>query len=344
LEQNKHEQLKLLFENWSSEKLVSVEQIPPSGSYREYYRMQGNSLIAMAVFNEDVKENLAFIEYSRHFKSCGLNVPEIYKVSDDNIYYLQQDLGDMGLFPLLLKIRDKAYTGEYITLIKRVLDELPRFQITGHKELNYSVAYPRDSFDRQSMMWDLNYFKYYFLKLARIPFDEQLLEDDFNILTNYLLEASADFFLFRDFQSSNIIIYNNEPYFIDYQGGRKGALQYDLASFLFDAKADFPADFRTEMLEYYTSLINKNYNIEPGDFNKYYYCFVLVRIMQAMGAFGFRGFYEKKPRFLQSIPYALKTLKWLMDNVEFNINTPTLFKAFDKISSSKRLLSISENK
>jgi len=191
-------------------------------------------------------------------------------------------------------------------------------------------------------MWDLNYFKYYFLKLAKIHFDEQKLEDDFCNLIDFLIQAPNDYFLYRDFQSSNIIINDNKPYFIDYQGGRKGALQYDPASFLFDAKADFSMEFRTEMLDFYIEQLNTNFNIDSDNFKKYYYSFVLVRIMQAMGAFGFRGFYEKKPRFLMSIPYVLITLQWLLANVKFEINIPALLKALEKISLSKRLQTIGQ--
>ncbi len=340
----KKEELKKLFEAWSSERLVNIDQLPPSGSYREYYRLRGSTQTAIGVYNEDIKENIAFLEFSRHFYSCGLNVPDLYKISDDKVTYLLQDLGDKGLFSLLEKNRNNEYSGENFQIIKKVLNELPKFQIIGHKDINYSVSYPRSAFDRQSMIWDLNYFKYYFLKLAKISFDEQLLEDDFYSLTEFLLEAKADYFLYRDFQSSNIIIYNNNPYFIDYQGGRKGALQYDPASFLFDAKADFPADVKSELLDYYISILEEQYDIDTKDFKKYYYGFVLVRIMQAMGAFGFRGFYEKKPRFLQSIPYALKNLQWLISNVSFELNIPMLLKSLEKTSKSKRLLEISDEK
>ena len=342
MEHYKKEILRELFESWSLEKLEEIEQLPPSGSYREYYRIKGASDSVIGVYNDDIKENIAFVGYSRHFSSRGLNVPKILAESKDKKTYLQKDLGDTSLFSLILRNRELGHSDELIQICKDVLTELPKFQIVGHTGLDYSVAYPREEFDRQSMMWDLNYFKYYFLKLAKIPFEEQQLEDDFCTLINFLVQAEHDYFLYRDFQSSNIIIYNKKPYFIDYQGGRKGALQYDPASFLFDAKADFTAEFRTEMIDFYINQLNTNFNIKLENFKKYYYAFVLVRIMQAMGAFGFRGFYEKKSRFLKSIPYVLITLQWLLANVKFKINIPTLLKALEKISLSKRLQSIAQ--
>ena len=343
MEQYKTEDLKGLFESWAREKLEKIEQLPPSGSYREYYRLKGASCTVIGVYNDDIKENIAFLGYTRHFFSRGLNVPEILAESKDKKFYIQQDLGDTALFSLILQNREADNSDKLIQICRDVLTELPKFQVLGHESLDYSVAYPRAEFDRQSMMWDLNYFKYYFLKLAKISFDEQQLEDDFCTLINFLLQAPRDYFLYRDFQSSNIMIYNNKPYFIDYQGGRMGALQYDPASFLFDAKADFSAKFRSEMLDFYVDQISTYYNINPESFKKYYYAFVLVRIMQAMGAFGFRGFYEKKPRFLMSIPYVLKTLKWLIANVSFEINIPALLKALEKISVSKSLHSIAQS-
>ncbi|MFC2118061.1 phosphotransferase enzyme family protein [Bacteroidota bacterium] len=340
MEKNIKEDLSALFKKCTSQKLVNITEIPPSGSYRQYFRLHGENQSYIGVYNSDVKENIAFLNYSEHFFSLGLNVPELFTISEDKKTYLQEDLGGTGLFSIILQGREKGFDKNLIGIFKQVLSELPKFQIMGHKGLDYSVAYPREKFDRQSMLWDLNYFKYYFLKLARISFDEQGLEDDFYTLIDFLLEVPQDYFLFRDFQSSNIIIYKNKPYFIDYQGGRKGALQYDPASFLFDAKADFPAELKNSLLDYYISRLNEDFNIDTKDFKKYYYPYVLIRIMQAMGAFGFRGFYEKKPRFLESIPYALKNLQWLIDNVSITVEIPELLKALEKICKSKRLLEI----
>jgi hypothetical protein len=221
-----------------------------------------------------------------------------------------------------------------------VVAELPRFQIEAGRDLNYAVCYPREVFDAQSIAWDLNYFKYYFLKLAGVPFNEQSLEDDFSRLTEFLLSAKVDYFLYRDFQSRNIMWRDGRPWFLDYQGGRKGALQYDIASLLYDAKADLPPGVRQELLELYIGRLSDFIQIEREAFMRHYYAYVYVRIMQALGAYGFRGFYERKVHFLQSVPYAVKNLRWLLQNTELPIAVPTLMDAFGNITASEKLQSL----
>jgi len=207
--------------------------------------------------------------------------------------------------------------------------------------LNYKVCYPRASFDRQSIAWDLNYFKYYFLRLAGIPFNEQALERDFSRLTKLLLSAGRDYFLYRDFQSRNIMLRKtlneDQPFFLDYQGGRKGALQYDIASLLYDAKADLPPELRQQLLDHYLDSLAGFVDLDRSAFMQHYYAYVYVRIMQALGAYGFRGFYERKEHFLQSVPYALKNIRWLLHNVELPIALPTLMEAFKSIVASEKL-------
>jgi hypothetical protein len=190
------------------------------------------------------------------------------------------------------------------------------------------------------MAWDLNYFKYYFLKLAGIPFNEQALEDDFGCLINFLLGADRDFFLYRDFQSRNIMLRDGRPFFLDYQGGRKGALQYDIASLLYDAKADLPPELRQQLLDHYLSVLASFVDLQPAAFMRHYYAYVYVRIMQAMGAYGFRGFYERKPLFLQSVPYALNNVRWLLNNVQLPIQLPTLLATFKSLLASDVLQSV----
>jgi hypothetical protein len=214
---------------------------------------------------------------------------------------------------------------------------LPRFQIEAGRDLNYKVCYPRGSFDRQSISWDLNYFKYYFLRLAGIPFSEQALEDDFSRLTKFLLSAGRDYFLYRDFQSRNIMLRDGQPYFLDYQGGRKGALQYDVASLLYDAKADLPPDLRQQLLDHYLDTLPAFSDLKRDAFMQHYYAYVYIRIMQALGAYGFRGFYERKAHFLESVPYALKNLRWLLHNVTLPIALPTLMEAFHSMLASEKL-------
>ena len=211
------------------------------------------------------------------------------------------------------------------------------------RDLNYGVCYPRDSFDGQSIAWDLNYFKYYFLRLAGIPFNEQALEDEFGRLTTFLLSARRDYFLYSDFQSRNVMLRDGQPFFVDYQGGRKGALQYDIASLLYDAKADLPADLRQQLLDHYLEELAGFIQLDRDGFLHYYYGYVYIRILQALGAYGFRGFYERKTHFLQSVPYALKNLRWLRHNVTLPIALPTLLGAFNSMLGSEKLQSLAED-
>ena len=336
--------LKNLYEKWSGESVKTISKLPISGSNREYYRLIGCDKKAIGVINNEFNENKAFIEFSKHFKSKELNVPKIYSVDLDNSIYLQEDLGDITLFSFLIKINSgNSFTKEAIDIYKKVLKELPKFQIIGNEGLNYNLCFPRSKFDMQSMQWDLNYFKYYFLKLADIPFNEQLLENDFNKLIDYLQKVKSDYFLYRDFQSRNIMIKEDDLYFIDYQGGRRGALQYDVASLLYDAKANIPQDIREELLDFYIDNLQQYESVDIEKFKEDYYAFVLIRIMQAMGAYGFRGFYEKKAHFLQSIPYALKNLDWIIKNTNIPLSIPHLMGVFDKIILSKKLKRFKSN-
>jgi len=183
----------------------------------------------------------------------------------------------------------------------------------------------------------LNYFKYYFLRLAGIAFNEQALEDDFGRLTKFLLSAGRDYFLYRDFQSRNVMLRDGHPFFLDYQGGRRGALQYDVASLLYDAKADLPPELRQQLLDHYIDKLADFIKLQRQVFMQHYYAYVYVRIMQALGAYGFRGFYERKAHFLQSVPYALKNLRWLLHHVKLPIALPTLMEAFRSMLASEKL-------
>jgi aminoglycoside/choline kinase family phosphotransferase len=308
------------------------------GSGRNIIRLSAGRQSAIGILYNVREENIAFLEFSRHFRKHGLPVPEIYAEDLDHGAYLEEDLGDTTLFEFLSKHR----TGENIApdvveAYRKVVAVLPRFQIEAGRDLDYKVCYPRGSFDRQSIFWDLNYFKYYFLRLAGIPFNEQALEDDFDSLTNFLLSANCDYFLYRDFQSRNIMLKGGQPFFLDYQGGRKGALQYDIASLLYDAKADLPPELRQELLDLYIDKVGGFIDVSREAFLRHYYAFVYVRILQALGAYGFRGFYERKAHFLQSVPYALKNLRWLLHNVKLPIALPTLMEAFNSMLASEKL-------
>jgi aminoglycoside/choline kinase family phosphotransferase len=315
------------------------------GSGRKIVRLANGSQTAIGILYGVREENEAFLSFSRHFRRHGLRVPEIYGEALEQGAYLEEDLGDLTLFDFLSRNRNGETIAESVVeTYRRVVEELPRFQIEAGRDLDYSVCYPRGSFDRQSINWDLNYFKYYFLRLAGIPFNEQALEDDFGKLTDFLLLAPGDYFLYRDFQSRNVMLPGGWPYFVDYQGGRKGALQYDIASLLFDAKADLPAELRERLLNGYLETLGKHIALDRGEFLRFYYSFVYVRIMQALGAYGFRGFYERKPHFLQSVPYALKNLRWLLHNVELPIALPTLLGAFRSMLASEKLHSLAPQK
>ncbi len=334
------EVLKRLFERHFRS---SVERTEPlqgqlGGSGRKIIRLSSENHSAIGILYGVREENVAFLEFSRHFRRHGLPVPEIYAEDLTHGAYLEEDFGDTTLFEFLSGHREgPTIASETVAAYRKVVALLPRFQVEAGRDLNYKVCYPRGSFDRQSIAWDLNYFKYYFLRLAGIPFNEQALEDDFSRLTKFLLSATREYFLYRDFQSRNIMMRGGQPFFLDYQGGRKGALQYDIASLLYDAKADLPPDLRRQLLDHYLDTLAGFLDLDRAAFMQFYYPYVYVRIMQAMGAYGFRGFYERKEHFLQSVPYALNNLRWLLHNVELPIALPTLTEAFKSIVASDKL-------
>ncbi len=310
------------------------------GSGRKIIRLSNERASAIGVLYGVREENAAFLEFSKHFRKHGLPVPEIYGQDLDHGAYLEEDLGDTTLYQFLSKNRAENIALPVVEAYRKVVAVLPRFQVEAGRDLNYNVCYPIASFDRQSVAWDLNYFKYYFLRLAGIPFNEQALENDFSRLTDFLLSADRDYFLYRDFQSRNILLRDGQPFFVDYQGGRKGALQYDIASLLFDAKADLPPELRQDLLTHYLDTLGQYIKLEREAFMRHYYAYVYVRIMQALGAYGFRGFYERKPHFLQSVPYAMKNLRWLLHHVELPIALPTLLGAFQSMLASEKLLGL----
>ena len=332
--------LKTLFERHFH---TPVEHVQPvqgelGGSGRKILRLTGKGTSAIGILYGVREENVAFLEFSRHFRKHGLPVPEIYGEDLEQGAYLEEDLGDTSLFEFLSKNRrGESVAPSAVDAYRNAITVLPRFQIEAGCDLNYKVCYPRESFDRQSIAWDLNYFKYYFLRLAGIPFSEQALEDDFDRLTELLLSADRNYFLYRDFQSRNIMLPGGRPYFLDYQGGRKGALQYDVASLLYDAKADLPPELRQQLLDHYLETLRGFIDLKRDAFMQHYYAYVYIRIMQALGAYGFRGFYERKVHFLQSVPYALKNFRWLLHNVSLPVALPTLMQAFHSMLASEKL-------
>ena len=295
--------------------------------------MEGQDAGCIGAISPDPLITKAFLRFTEHFRNKGLNVPELYAVQEDKGIYLLEDLGDLMLKHLVDQDREEgSFPGKVRPFYHSTLEHLLRFQVEGHAGLDYSVCVPRMEFDRQSVLWDMNHFKYFFLNLLGIPFDEQKLEDDFQFFASYLMNASRDHFLYRDFQARNILVRDEALFFIDYQGGRMGALQYDVASLLFEARVDLPSDFRVELLQYYLEKLGRVNKNDAAEFQKYYYGFVLVRILQAMGAYGIRGIIENIPLFLQSIPFAIQNIGWLLDKSLVPEGMPELTKCLQQIT------------
>ncbi len=316
---------------------IDIKALPQSGSDRKYFRIFDGDRTVIGAYNANPEENEAFIGFTKHFLSKKLPVPEIYSyLPEQNIYFLQ-DLGDLNLFTLLKNknIGGSGFDSEVEAIYKKVLDRLISFQTEGMEGLNLDLCYPHRSFDRQSMMWDMNYFKYMFLKLLAVPFNERRLEHDFEKLADFLLETGQDYFLYRDFQSANVMLIDDEPWFIDYQGGRKGAPQYDAASLLYDAKAHVPPDSRKRLLDYHISNFCSLTGEDPGMYRGYYAGFSMIRLMQALGAFGFRGLYEKKPTFTGSIVPAVSLLTDLVNSGSVPVDLSEMFRTVKQITGVK---------
>jgi aminoglycoside/choline kinase family phosphotransferase len=327
-----------LFKEWTGEFPEIIKRLPETTSGRKYYRLQAGKTSAIGVYNDNKRENDAFIYLSYHLKKHYVNVPDVYMVNNDKGVYLIQDLGDISLYVYVEDIKGEENFNDFaLKTYRKVIDEMPNIQIKASEDMDFSICYPRAKFDYQSIMWDMNYFKYYFLKLAGVRFDEQYLEDDFQVFAEYLLEADCNYFLYRDFQSRNIMIKDDKLYFIDYQGGRKGALQYDLASLLFEAKTQLTGELKQELLDYYIKINSKEKSFNSEEFIKFYPSYILARIIQAMGAYGYRGYYERKNFYLRSIPFAVRNLNWLLDNYNIGVKTPELNSCLKQILNSETL-------
>ena len=320
-----------------------VITLPRSGSDRRYFRVKGKNGNMIGTFNTNIEENDAFLGFTDHFRNKKLPVPEIYGVVPDRKVYFQQDLGDINLYTWLHNGRDiEHFSSETKQLYIKILDFLIRFQTEGIRGLDLDLCYPHRSFDRQSMMWDLNYFKYMLLKLLAVPFNEKHLEKDFDALADYLLDAGQDYFLYRDFQTANVMILNEEPWFIDYQGGRKGAAQYDVASLLYDAKIPMSERDRKELFSIYLEHFCSATGADSDSFTGYYTGFSMIRIMQALGAFGFRGLYEKKPTFKESIVPAVELLSAIAAEARAHVKLPELFSTINAIQETPLFMELTE--
>ena len=306
------DQLKELYKAFTGHEAEQVEEMPASGSGRRYYRLHGEPTL-IGVYGESKAENQAFLYMARHFRSKGLPVPQVVAQSEDGMCYLQEDLGDTLLFNAIEKGRlTHVFSEEEKTLLKKTISLLPDVQFLGADGMDFSVCYPQAEFNRRSILWDLNYFKYCFLKATGMVFQEDRLEDDFEKMADVLLRSSSATFMYRDFQSRNVMVKDGEPWLIDFQGGRKGPFYYDVASFLWQAKANYPESLRTELLEEYLKGLRKYQPIDEKYFFAQLRHFVLFRTMQVLGAYGFRGYFEKKPHFIQSVPFAIENLRQLL--------------------------------
>jgi aminoglycoside/choline kinase family phosphotransferase len=334
--------LSALFEAWRGMPPLSIEALPKAGSDRQYFRLRGADVCVIGVQNVDLPENKAFLSFSAHFGKCGLPVPAIYACDDRQEVYLQEDLGDLSLLQALEASRQgaAAVPASVIALYQKSLEQLAKMQIIGGQGLDYTLCIPRADFDLQSIRWDLNYFKYYFLRAIKVPHDEQALENDFETLANWLVATDCSHYMFRDFQARNIMVRGGEPYFIDYQGGRRGALQYDVASLLYQAKADLPEPLREALLDHYINALGAYKSVDAAAFKAHYRGYVLIRLLQVLGSYGFRGFFERRAHFLDSIPYAMENVREFLENAELPIALPTLYAALRTALTSDALLAI----
>lgn len=309
-------ELKELFGKYSGTDAQSVIRLTAAGSNRVYYRLSasdGKTVVGVEGTNPD--ENRAFLVIGRHLRAAGLPVPEILAVADSGMCYLLQDLGDESLFGLMESARDcGTYSAEQTALLEKVMRLLPDLQFKGGDGMDYSVCFPCESFDCRSIFWDLNYFKYSFLKATGLEFHEARLEDDFDRLATVLLaDAPYNTFMYRDFQARNVMVKDGEPWFIDFQGGRRGPVEYDVASFLWQARAAYPASLREHLIDTYIDSLARYRKVDASAFRNGLMHFVLFRTLQVLGAYGFRGYFERKQHFIESIPQAIGNLKDLLN-------------------------------
>ncbi len=322
--------IKALFNSYTGAFPEKMVEIPCAVSARRYFRIhhEGGSIIG--TYSPDKKETIAFTTYARQFRALGVKVPRILKVSDDKHYYLQEDLGSNRMHEIITCKKEQRLDFREKKLYIEVISQLVKIQVVGSEGLDFSVAVPRPEFDQRSILWDMNYFKYYFLKPLDIPFDEDNLENCFSNLSAYIARLSKHF-MFRDFQTRNILIHNNSPYFIDFQGGRRGPLQYDLASILLESKTDLSEADQKALMDLYLEKISIFWELEREQFMVDYYLVALVRLLQVLGAYGLRGLVEKKAVFLQSIPKGLANLRKILSLVKKDIAGEYLVEVLEQV-------------
>ena len=301
-----------LYAEYTGQEADSITELPSSGSNRRYFRLLGNTTL-IGVSGTSVEENRAFLYMAQHFKKKGLPVPTVYYRSADDRFYLQEDLGNTLLFDAIEKGRKSSvFDEEERQLLKQTITLLPDIQFTGADGFDFSHCYPQPEFNRRSILWDLNYFKYCFLKATGLEYQEDRLEDDYQKMADVLLRSTSATFMYRDFQSRNVMVRDGKPWLIDFQGGRKGPVYYDVASFLWQAKANYPKELREELLDDYLHALQRYQPMDEKYFHSQLRHFVLFRTLQVLGAYGFRGYFEKKPHFIQSVPFAIENLRGLL--------------------------------
>ena len=306
-----------LYESWAGQEPCQIEQLAGAGSNRVYYRLiDGHGRSVIGVVGTSKEENHAFIYLSRHFGSKNLPVPGIIAASSDESCYLLDDLGSTSLYDAIAKGRKQGgcYDEHEVELLERTIRQLPRFQFIGHEGLDYNQCYPQPNFDRKNVFFDLNYFKYCFLKATGVDFHELFLEQDFEQLAADLTTDEASGFMYRDFQARNVMLdEEGNPWFIDFQGGRRGPFYYDVASFLWQASANYPDKLREHLVSAYYDSMSRYVQLPPFSvFMKRLQLFVFFRTLQVLGAYGFRGYFERKRHFLDSIPHAISNLATLL--------------------------------
>jgi aminoglycoside/choline kinase family phosphotransferase len=328
--------IKELFASYSHSPVTEMEKIPQSGSNRIYFRLTTEERSYIATYNDNVRENRTFVHFSRHFRERGCPVPEIYTVNEPYTIYLQEDLGDTSL---LNELERQGHQEPMYALFRQSLEELARLQIRGDEGLDYSWTITSRDFGRQAILSDLLYFKYYFLDTLQIPYDKEKLIDDFEALSTYLTHVDHKYFMFRDFQSRNIMVREGKVHFIDYQGGMKGALQYDVASMLWQAKAELSDSWKDSLLDHYMDCADKilKKKIDRVRFVSQYNGYVLIRLLQVLGAYGFRGLFERKAHFLTSIPLALRNLSWFLTHKQVGIVLPE-FERMLKLMTDEQVI------
>lgn len=317
---------------------TKVETLKAHASERKIYRLLGPTGSICGVENPYPLENRAFVYFAKHFKSLGLPVPEIFSETQDGLCYLEEDLGDETLFDRLTKERSSQdqFPKSIEELYGRALDILPRFQVVAGKTLDYSRCFQVTEFGIPSIQWDMNYFLESFLSKTTIEFDRDALKDDFAVFAMHVAEAPSDFFMYRDFQSRNIMIKNGAPYFIDFQGGRKGPLQYDLASILYQSSAQIPSEIRKRLCHRYVQSLQNYLSITEEEFLKYLDRFILIRMMQVLGTYGRQGLEAGKEYFTNSIPLAVKTIHAVAEREPIMDRIPELKKIFERLAAHEK--------